>query len=231
MDLSHFDPQPVPHDLMFTTEVGLTRSVSLTEAAKVLNVEFEMLKNLNTAWRKQTIGSENGDYTLRIPTRVIHEWLAWEEEYFFGHSIEQQEEAKEMLFSSNQKYIQFYYRVQEGDDLSSLAQDFGVKDYLIRHWNDLSVIDVLSEGQKLKMVLPTTHECAYVAEILIQSEESPLIEFPPLLRIESNQKNQIPTNLQVVPIAIRTRDHQRQDPIILPRGMSAAQYSFFAQDQ
>ncbi len=229
-DWSNFEPQPVPHDLMFTTDVRLTRPISLKEVAKVLQLDYDMLKYLNTSWKKGILGSEQNHYSLRIPSRVLQQWLAWEYNMNFGPIEDQQEEAAELLYAQGPQYLKFTYQVQHQEDLMAIAHSFGVKEYLIRYWNDLAMSDEVSEGQRLEIVIPSTHDCAYIADLLKDSP-MPVLEGPSIDEVKSTDSQPFPAQMTPVTIVPRIRDHQKQEPVILPRGMSAAQYSFFAQEQ
>lgn len=205
-------------DLLYTTEVRLTAPTSLSEVAEVTGISEEVIRSLNTAWKRNKIGDSNGNYSLRIPARVVNKWLAYDQD----RATQPMAEAGFHNTYYENSYRKLEYPLQKGETIQTIADLFGISPYLINWWNDILPNEEVEKGQSLTIYIPHNHSCSYIGEALMDAKNLRSISFPGFKPIVS--RNNVPLEADILQIAIQAYKREDNPPVIIPRGMSYAQY-------
>ena len=209
----------VPLDLLFTTEVKLTSQTSLQEVASVTKVSLELLKELNPSWRRGVLGNASGDYTLRLPSRVLDYWLEFELSKTDNVS---HLESKPERYVPGTTYLSLKYEVQEESKLDEIAEQIGIQPYLIHYWNQKIPGQIVSKGEEIQLYLPDNHECYFIGAVLRDATD---IEFLPQRTMGSSlvsSTHKFSVSLPKLDDASEGREVSA--PVIVPRGMSYVEF-------
>ena len=137
-----------------TDTIMINRVMHLGQVASTLNIPIETLRDLNPQYKIDIIPASNRQYSLRLPTRYISEFVQNEKEIHSKDSLY----LKEYLNPANldkkrAEGLGYTYTVKEGDVLGIIAKRnrCTVKD--IMKWNKLNST-VIRPGQKLRIEKP-----------------------------------------------------------------------------
>jgi membrane-bound lytic murein transglycosylase D len=213
----------VSNDLLLTTEVRLTQPTSLYEVSQVTGVEFEILDQLNTSWRRRTIGNAKANYTVRMPSRVVDLWLKYEAEKEAAQGeLDTEEKGQKLLYTAEQYYYTIQYPVQKGESIEDIADLFGLNPVLIQWWNNLEPSTEIKEGQTIKIILAHNDACIYIDDVIKDANDINSLE---RIEIDQIQRPLAPINGMAVDILKSSlRKEDERVPVIVPRGMSMAEF-------
>ncbi|MGE3297465.1 MAG: transglycosylase SLT domain-containing protein [Porticoccaceae bacterium] len=135
--------------------VAVPRQISLAHAAELAEVDFDMLKQLNTGLKRGVTPPQNR-YEILLPLSAAQRFEA---ALLKGPSTQiplasAQTKATEApgVKTSDAKVRSVDYRVQTGDSLWTIARRFGVSPEALIRLNDLDDPRVLHPGQNLLLV-------------------------------------------------------------------------------
>ena len=127
-----FDPLEIDPPLRFE-EVQLSRYVNLKVAARIMGISLASLRGLNPELRQTiTPPKARGRYTLHVPPGKGAAFL-----------------TQYARLPASQKPGVYEYLVQPGDNISTIARDFGVPVRLIADANSLGNLNLIHPGLKL----------------------------------------------------------------------------------
>jgi LysM repeat protein len=186
-------------------------------------VEFEILDQLNTSWRRRTIGNAKANYTVRMPSRVVDLWLKYEAEKEAAQGeLDTEEKGQKLLYTAEQYYYTIQYPVQKGESIEDIADLFGLNPVLIQWWNNLEPSTEIKEGQTIKIILAHNDACIYIDDVIKDANDINSLE---RIEIDQIQRPLAPINGMAVDILKSSlRKEDERVPVIVPRGMSMAEF-------
>ena len=116
----------------------IKKDVEIKTIVEMLCVNKETVNYLNPSYKKDIVPANN---ILILPSYAINDFLNNEQaNYLFIDAVE----TKEILINEER----IFYRVVKGDYLGRIANEFGVRVFELKHWNNLLDTD-LDIGDKL----------------------------------------------------------------------------------
>jgi len=151
--------EPISPDVWWTTKIFLDERTSLVDVAFRLNLDLDVLRKLNSSWRRSYVGKSQGKYFLRIPERLLPVW--WESVGIAeGKSeIDKTELNSEIPIYSGSTYQELYLPIRRHRSLRELAEDVGFNPYRLARWNSISLDAILAAGESIRLILPVDHDC------------------------------------------------------------------------
>ncbi|MDR1725814.1 MAG: transglycosylase SLT domain-containing protein [Bacteroidales bacterium] len=126
-----------------TDTVGVTKDIHFGQIASVMNIDYDMIKDLNPQYKLFKIPGSQDSYKLKLPTNLICNFISLED------SIANFE--KDKYFSDNNSTIDIdgnttivykdkiiYHKVRKKETWSSVAQRYGVSVSELKSWNPKS---------------------------------------------------------------------------------------------
>tara|TARA_B100001250_G_C19748586_1_gene766580 strand:- start:51 stop:1379 length:1329 start_codon:yes stop_codon:yes gene_type:complete len=141
--MNHADDHDIfPHlpeiSLVKTDTIKIKKQVKIGALIKMLCLSKETINYLNPSYKKDIFPINS---VLRLPSFAVSDFLDNEESnYAFIDAVE----AKEILIDEER----VVYRAVEGDYLGRIAQEFGVRVFELKQWNNLRNTD-LGVGDRL----------------------------------------------------------------------------------
>lgn len=121
-----------------TDTIKIKKQTEASVISQMLCIEKEIIKYLNPSYKKEVFQK---NAVLILPSFAVNDFLNNEESnYLFIDAVE----SKEILIDEDR----IIYTVLEGDYLGRIANEFGVRVFQIKKWNQLINTD-LSIGDKL----------------------------------------------------------------------------------
>tara|TARA_B100001250_G_scaffold66268_1_gene52723 strand:+ start:23993 stop:25324 length:1332 start_codon:yes stop_codon:yes gene_type:complete len=121
-----------------TDTIKIKKQTETSVISQMLCIEKEIIKHLNPSYKKEVFPK---NAVLILPSFAVNDFLNNEESnYLFIDAVE----SKEILIDEDR----IIYTVLEGDYLGRIANEFGVRVFQIKKWNQLKNTD-LSIGDKL----------------------------------------------------------------------------------
>ena len=121
-----------------TDTLTLNKQISLSTLSKMLCINVETINFLNPSFKKDIFPANS---VLVLPLTAVRDFLDNEEaSYMFIESV-----AKKEILIDEKRII---YQVVKGDYLGRIADDFDVKVFEIKKWNNLTSTDLII-GDKL----------------------------------------------------------------------------------
>ncbi len=147
------DIEPIVQSMPLATDtIMIHRILHLGQAAEVLELPIEVLRELNPQYRRDIIPATRKSYTLRLPQRYVSMFI----------------ENEEVIYSKDAKYLKEYvnprnvekllatphnliHKVRSGETLSGIAQRYHTTTRQLMLWNNLKSANKISVGQRIKV--------------------------------------------------------------------------------
>ena len=144
---------------IFTDVIDVTRIISLSSVARVVEVDVKELKLLNPSYKKQIInGSQKSPKTLVIP--VINKQLYSSLYDLLNKGIDNEPRVIAANNSEGSNPLTegtTFHQVKEGQTLAMIANQYGVEVQDLKVWNDLKIVLVVP-GQQIRVTPNETKE-------------------------------------------------------------------------
>ena len=149
----HNTPDALP-EFISTDTVAINRTMHLEQVSSTLGIPLQTLRQLNPQYKIDIIPAARKEYSLRLPTRYVSEFITNQEAIYAKDSVY----LKEYLNPANldkkrAEGVGYTYVVRSGDNLGLIAKRnrCTVKD--IMRWNKLKNTTI-RPGQKLRINKP-----------------------------------------------------------------------------
>ncbi len=120
-----------------TDTVHIKQMITLDQVSEVTGVNIEELQFLNPSYKLDIIPFiEDENYSLRLPKRVIGQFVNNEKE-IYAYAKAQFDKREKPLPELVETKSQIRYRVKSGDYLGKIARRYGVRVNDIKRWNGL----------------------------------------------------------------------------------------------
>ena len=146
-------PDALP-EFISTDTVAINRTMHLEQVSSTLGIPLQTLRQLNPQYKIDIIPAARKEYSLRLPTRYVSEFITNQEAIYAKDSVY----LKEYLNPANldkkrAEGVGYTYVVRSGDNLGLIAKRnrCTVKD--IMRWNKLKNTTI-RPGQKLRINKP-----------------------------------------------------------------------------
>ena len=146
-------PDALP-EFISTDTVAINRTMHLEQVSSTLGIPLQTLRQLNPQYKIDIIPAARKEYSLRLPTRYVSEFITNQEAIYAKDSVY----LKEYLNPANldkkrAEGVGYTYTVRSGDNLGLIAKRnrCTVKD--IMRWNKLKNTTI-RPGQKLRINKP-----------------------------------------------------------------------------
>ena len=139
-------PMPIAVDT-----VHIDRVMHLEQISSTIDVTTDALKLLNPQYKLDIIPASNKNYTLKLPTNRITDYIAQQDAIFGKDSIYLKEYLNPTAVQKKIAEAPTVYRVKKGDTLGAIARRYGVTTKQLRTWNNLKSANKLSVGQRLQI--------------------------------------------------------------------------------
>ena len=140
------------------------------QLATNLDIEIELLRELNPAYRRDIIPATNEKpYALRLPFDKVNRFIDLETEifsyqrdkFFPNNQIKNPSQTAYQYVPVNEKgKAQIYYTVKSGDNIGFISEWFNVRAADIRYWNNIRG-NMIRVGQKLLIYVPENKASHY----------------------------------------------------------------------
>jgi len=140
------------------------------QLAANLDIEIELLRELNPAYRRDIIPATNEKpYALRLPFDKVNRFIDFEtqifayerDKYFPNNQIKNPSQTAYQYVPVNEKgKAQIYYTVKSGDNIGFISEWFKVRAADIRYWNNIRG-NMIRVGQKLLIYVPENKAAHY----------------------------------------------------------------------
>ncbi len=170
-----------------TDTVMVRRDVHFEQISQVLNIPFELIKDLNPQYKRDIIFGTQDDYSLKLPFRHINTFISledsiaeYEKEKYFGKSYEEKEYIT--------KEVKLTHKVRKGENWTLIARRYGVSVGDLKRWNGnkkiLQAGKILSiyKKEKIEVTKKEKKESPFAEQTAVSSEE--------VVQENSNQQNQ-----------------------------------------
>lgn len=136
-----------------TDTVSVNQKLKLKQVSEYLNIDHEMLKNMNPAYRKGIIpDSDERTYNLYLPADKIDEFLSQEDSIYNYKTVAEKRKEKKL----REKYGEVTrgnHTVRNGESLGSIADRYGCEIADLKQWNNLNS-NMIHPGEKLTIYAP-----------------------------------------------------------------------------
>ena len=139
-------PMPIAVDT-----VHIDRVMHLEQISSTIDVTTDALKLLNPQYKLDIIPASNKNYTLKLPTNRITDYIAQQDAIFGKDSIYLKEYLNPTAVQKKIAEAPTVYRVKKGDTLGAIARRYGVTTKQLMTWNNLKSANKLSVGQRLQI--------------------------------------------------------------------------------
>ena len=139
-------PMPIAVDT-----VHIDRVMHLEQISSTIDVTTDALKLLNPQYKLDIIPASNKNYTLKLPTKRITDYIAQQDAIFGKDSIYLKEYLNPTAVQKKIAEAPTVYRVKKGDTLGAIARRYGVTTKQLMTWNNLKSANKLSVGQRLQI--------------------------------------------------------------------------------
>lgn len=139
-------PMPIAVDT-----VHIDRVMHLEQISSTIDVSTDALKLLNPQYKLDIIPASNKNYTLKLPTNRITDYIAQQDAIFGKDSIYLKEYLNPTAVQKKIAEAPTVYRVKKGDTLGAIARRYGVTTKQLMTWNNLKSANKLSVGQRLQI--------------------------------------------------------------------------------
>ena len=158
---------------IITDTVTVDRRLHFKQISAVLDIPIEALRVLNPQYRKDVIpATPERPYTLTLPSQQIYSFLMSSDSVaqFDQASYAQRRTAEPGMvksptgeYTTERQLVTKYYKVKRGDNITKIANQFGVSVADIKKWNKLKNNTVrLGESLKIEVYetvkVPVTQE-------------------------------------------------------------------------
>jgi membrane-bound lytic murein transglycosylase D len=145
-----------------TDTIQIKHQISFKQIADLIDIPIAQLQLLNPSYKRDVIPYVKGTQNfLRLPNDKIAIYTSNEDKIYayVQHELSKKERPYQSTIAVNNntdsRAKTKYYKVKRGDNLSSIANKFGVTKQVLKEWNNLKGSSV-SRGKNLKIYLPTT---------------------------------------------------------------------------
>lgn len=150
--------QPKPADFnIFTDVIEVNKQISISSIAKAANLNLEELLVLNPSYKKQIInGSHQSPKTMVIPA-VNYDVFASLYEVLNGRESERPSTILASVRETPAEPVKkspVYHRVKPGQNLSVIADKYGMEVQDLKVWNRLKT-STLMPGQNIRLTAPS----------------------------------------------------------------------------
>lgn len=142
-----------------TDTVRVNHRISFSDVSSVLKISVDELRILNPQYRRDIIPGNSGNYSLRLPNHIATQFIALQDSIYKrsktivatdstevkseskADTDEEEEEAPKNVRSKKKKKEKSHHRtthkVRKGDNLTEIANRYGVTVSDIKKWNGL----------------------------------------------------------------------------------------------
>ncbi|RMG83663.1 MAG: LysM peptidoglycan-binding domain-containing protein [Bacteroidetes bacterium] len=137
-------PIPAPISYFETDTVWISKSIGFKQISETLNIDIELLRALNPAYKMDYIPVSSAKASLFLPKDKIGLFVLNEDKIYEYKKIEDEKELEPVLAQDKR----IVHTVRSGDVLGVIAQRYGCSISDIKQWNNLHSSRIYP-GQKL----------------------------------------------------------------------------------
>jgi membrane-bound lytic murein transglycosylase D len=176
--------------------------LSFYRIAQVTGLSIELIQNLNPGYKKGYLPAYPGGHNLILPQRVIPAMNTYLEEY--GQVEDEPVLPWAPIFklddyqpNDQEDYRSFTTLVVSGDSLSSVAGRLSFSSSQLAIWNNISPLDSLVEGQKLRFFRPVRFHNTPSREVMNNKWRAPLLSSDGLASTQFTEMTALPAEVKV----------------------------------
>ncbi|MDR0790389.1 MAG: transglycosylase SLT domain-containing protein [Bacteroidales bacterium] len=180
--------QPVAADT-----VTVTTDIHFGQVASVMGIEYDMLKELNPQYKKFMIPGSNDNYTIKLPTHLICNYItledsiaSFEKEKYFSDKNSVIDLDGNSTVAYKEKLV--YHKVRKNETWTSVAKRYGVGVNELKTWNPKSAKKkALAVGASLAVKQKVAVKVEKPQDADTNTTTTPFVSPTETLQIENDQ--------------------------------------------